>query len=76
MGWKILKFIIDRFEEGFAVCENEKGIMVNVSRNKLPKEAKEGDVLIIEKENTYIDVEETEKLRKEIEELTKDIWEE
>lgn len=73
---KILKFIIDRFEEEFAVCENEKGIMVNVSRNKLPKEAKEGDVLIIENENTYINVEETEKLRKEIEELTKDIWEE
>lgn len=73
---KILKFIIDRFEEEFAVCENEKGIMVNVSRNKLPKEAKEGDVLIIENENIYIDVEETEKLRKEIEELTKDIWEE
>lgn len=73
---KILKFIIDRFEEEFAVCENEKGIMVNVSRNKLPKEAKEGDVLIIENENTYIDVEETEELRKEIEELTKDIWEE
>ncbi|WP_291579846.1 DUF3006 domain-containing protein [Clostridium sp. UBA6640] len=71
-----MKFIIDRFEEEFAVCENEKGIMVNVSRNKLPKEAKEGDVLIIENENTYINVEETEKLRKEIEELTKDIWEE
>lgn len=71
-----MKFIIDRFEEKFAVCENEKGIMVNIPRNTLPKEAKEGDVLIIEKENIYIDVEETEKLRKEIEELVKDLWEE
>ncbi|ARC85095.1 hypothetical protein U732_3903 [Clostridium argentinense CDC 2741] len=71
-----MKFIIDRFEEKFAVCENEKGIMVNIPRDTLPKEAKEGDVLIIEEENIYIDVEETEKLRKEIEELVKDLWEE
>ncbi|WP_454054011.1 DUF3006 domain-containing protein [Clostridium sp. Marseille-Q7071] len=71
-----MKFIIDRFEEEFAVCENEKRIMVNISRDKIPKEAKEGDVLIIEEENIYIDVEETEKLKKEIEELAKDLWEE
>lgn len=71
-----MKFIIDRFEEEFAVCENEKGTMVNISRDKLPKEAKEGDVIVIEKENVYIDLEETERLRKDIEELTKDLWEE
>ncbi|WP_374048761.1 DUF3006 domain-containing protein [uncultured Clostridium sp.] len=73
---KILKLIIDRFEGEFAVCENEEGKMINISRNKLPKEAKEGDVIIIEKEKVYIDVEETERLKREIEELVKDIWEE
>ena len=55
-----MKLIIDRFEGEFAVCENEEGKMINISRNKLPKEAKEGDVIIIEKEKVYIDVEETE----------------
>ncbi|GAA0120801.1 MAG: DUF3006 domain-containing protein [Clostridium argentinense] len=71
-----MKLIIDRFEGEFAVCENEEGKMINISRNKLPKEAKEGDVIIIEKEKVYIDVEETERLKREIEELVKDIWEE
>ena len=40
-----MKFIIDRFEENFAVCEDENGIMKNVERSLLPKDTREGDVI-------------------------------
>lgn len=66
-----MKVIIDRFEGDFAVCEKEDKTMVNIPNELLPKEAKEGNVLTI---NISIDAEETEKRKKLIEDLTKDIW--
>lgn len=69
-----MRVTVDRFEGQFAVCEKEDKIMINIERNKIPSEAEEGDVLIIEKNKITIDVEETEKRKREIEELTKDLW--
>ena len=66
---------IDRFEEEFAVVELESGKMKNIKRSLIPKDAKEGDVLNIEGDVITIDYEETEKRRKEIEEMTKDLFE-
>lgn len=66
-----MKVIIDRFEGDFAVCEKENKIMVDIPKEIVPEEAKEGDVLII---SISVDAEETEKRKKIIEELTKDIW--
>ncbi|MGC8971344.1 MAG: DUF3006 domain-containing protein [bacterium] len=60
MSTKEIKFIIDRFEEDIAVLVNDTTI--NIPRFLLPREAKEGDVVIIKFE---IDKEETERLRKE-----------
>lgn len=71
-----MKAIIDRFEEQFAVVELDNRKMININKSSLPKEAKEGDVLNIEKDVITIDYEETERRRKEIEELTKDLFEE
>lgn len=67
-----MKVIIDRFEDNFAVCEKEDKTMVDIPKKILPEEAKESDVLNI---SITIDYSETEKRKKEIEELTKDIWE-
>lgn len=69
-----MKFIIDRFEGNFAVCEDQEGNMHNIARNLIVGKPHEGD--IIEKQgNAYnINQKETEKKIKEIEELTKDMW--
>ena len=66
-----MKVIIDRFEGDFAVCEKEDKTMVNIDMRILPEKVKEGDVLNIE---IKVDEEETEKRKKVIEELTRDLW--
>lgn len=66
---------IDRFEEEFAVIEFDDRKVINILKNKIPKESKEGDVLKFEDNCITIDYNETEKRRKEIEELTKDLFE-
>ena len=65
---------IDRFESLYAVCEKEDRIMMNIKRNDIPSEAKEGDVLNIINDKITIDNEETKKRKLEIEKLTKDLW--
>jgi hypothetical protein len=69
-----MKVVIDRFEDVFAVCETENGKMINIEKEKLPVNAREGDVLVICNDKISVDVEETEKRKKEIEELTKGLW--
>jgi len=70
-----MKVIIDRFEGNFVVCEKEDRQMLDIEKSKIPITAKEGDVLNITNDMITIDLEETEKRKKEIEELTKDLWE-
>lgn len=64
-----MRVIIDRFEKDFAVCEKEDMTMIDISRSRLPKEAKEGDILIVEEDNIQIDVEATKVRREELERL-------
>lgn len=66
--------IIDRIEGSFAVIELEDGNITNIKRTDIPKDAKEGDVLNIENKIS-INYEETEKRRRKIEQITKDLWE-
>jgi Protein of unknown function (DUF3006) len=66
--------IIDRFEGNYAVCEKEDRTMMDIKKNDLPSEAKEGDVLNIDNNMITIDVEGTEKRRREIKKLTEDLW--
>lgn len=70
----ILKVIIDRFEGDFAVCEREDRSMIDIEISKLPPKAKEGDVLDLSDDIITIDFEETERRKRKIEELTKDLW--
>lgn len=69
-----MKVVIDRFEGKYAVCEKQDRTMINIEKSKISQEAKEGDVLNISGDKISIDIEETNKRKKEIEELTKDIW--
>ena len=69
-----MKVIIDRFEGNYAICEKEDRIMINIEKTKIPATAKEGDVLIISDGSIIIDKSGTETRKKEIEELTKDLW--
>ncbi len=70
-----MKVIIDRFEGIYAVCEKEDNSMIDIKRIDIPKDAREGDVLNIEDDSITIDEEETKRRKKEIEELTKDLFE-
>ena len=70
-----MKVTIDRFEGQYAICEKENLDMINIKRDKLPIEAKEGDILIIEGETIKIDNKETQKRKKRIEKLMDDLWE-
>ncbi|HOL55499.1 MAG: DUF3006 domain-containing protein [Dictyoglomi bacterium] len=63
-----MKFIIDRFEGDIAILVND--ITLNLPRSILPEEAREGDVISIE---IKIDREETERLRKEVEDKLKSL---
>jgi hypothetical protein len=56
-----MRFIIDRFEGGFAIVELENREIVNIPRVVLPIEAKEGDSIIVS-----IDEVETESRKKRI----------
>jgi len=69
-----IQLIIDRFEEGFAVCEREDKVMINIKKELLPEGAEEGQVILLKEGGIVIDYEETKKRKKEIEEATKDLW--
>jgi len=70
----IMHVTIDRFEGNFAVCEKDDRKMINIDQLRLPPEAKEGDVLAINGDAITVDLEETQKRKEEIADLTKDLW--
>lgn len=69
-----MKAIIDRFEGKYAVCELENKKVINIEKSKLPVNTKEGDVITITDDKIIINKEETIKLREDVKELTKDLW--
>ena len=64
-----MKYIIDRFENGFAVVELESGKFADVPRETIPQNAKEGDTISV-----TVDKGATAKLKKKVEDMTKDMW--
>ncbi|MED0714296.1 DUF3006 domain-containing protein [Aeribacillus sp. FSL K6-1121] len=70
-----MKFIIDRFENDIAVCEDENGKIIEISKSQLPKNAETGDVIIQKNNRYYVDKQETSKRRQEIEELMDELFE-
>ena len=71
---EIMKVTIDRFEGYYAVCEKEDRTMINISKDKIPHNSKEGDILIIEGDKIEIDTDSTAKRKKVIDNLMNDLW--
>lgn len=69
-----MKIVIDRFEGPFAVCEKADRTFMDIRIDLLPHGVKEGDVLDMQGDKISIDIKETEKRRKKIEEITKNLW--
>jgi hypothetical protein len=69
-----MQIIIDRFEGPMAVCEKPDRTMLNIPRSKLPPQAREGDVLVIEGKNIRIDAAETARRKKAARQKMEDLW--
>ena len=69
------KFVIDRFEEGFAVCENrDTKQMHNIEIKDLPEGAKEGTVLKFENGKYVIDELEEQEISNRIKQKMDNLW--
>lgn len=66
--------VIDRFEGDYAVIETDDGGHINVLKSILPKEAKDGDIVLMENGEYLIDTENTELARKRAVELRDSLW--
>ncbi|WP_431188423.1 DUF3006 domain-containing protein [Caloranaerobacter azorensis] len=75
IGGIFIRGIIDRFEGDYAVIELENLEVINILKDNLPQNAKEGDVVVIKDNKYYIDIEETRRRNKQIEEFFKDLFE-
>lgn len=70
-----MEVIIDRFEGDFAVCEKPNREMMDIHKEKLPPDVKEGDVLIISDGQITIDPEKRKAREERIQNLMNDLWE-
>lgn len=70
-----MKVVIDRFEGEFAICEKDDFNMMEIPKYRIPKDAKEGDVLEIIDNFIKLDIEETKKRKLELEKLMENLWE-
>ena len=71
-----MRLVIDRFEGDYAICQGDDGHMQEIERRKIPKEAQEGDIIVLQGDKIFIDKEETLKMRDEIEKLMEELYEE
>ncbi|MGM9957309.1 MAG: DUF3006 domain-containing protein [Peribacillus sp.] len=67
--------IIDRFEGKIAVVEIDGGDMKDLPKSALPEGAKVGDMLIIDGDTITVSKEGTRKLKKEIDDLMDELFE-
>ena len=69
-----MRVIVDRIEGDFAVCEQDNRQMIDIPMKNIAFIPKEGDVLILDGNDMKFDFEETLRRKKEIEDMTKDLW--
>ena len=71
------KFIIDRIEEDYVILEDENHNIISKNINSFCINPNEGDVVIINENNLpKVNIEATNKRKKEISILMKGMWEE
>lgn len=75
-GNKIVKgyFVVSRMEGDVVLLENESGVEQQISRSKIPKKAKEGDVLSYYKGKYRRDIKRTKERKKRIEAYLEQFW--
>ena len=62
-----MKYVIDRFEENYAILENmETQEMTEVLKELIPIHAREGSVLVLKEQQYFYDRKETRKRKKNI----------
>ena len=71
----LVMIIIDRFEGKYVVVEQDGKELFQIPRQEVPKDAKEGDFLVLEEGIYKIDKEQTLKLREETIRLQNSLWE-
>lgn len=66
-----MKYIIDRTEGDFAVCEDERGRMVNIPLHLIEPKASEGDQLLLQDGEYRVLPVETRPIQKKFDSLFK-----
>jgi len=66
--------IIDRFEGQYALVEIA-GTIRSISRRRLPEEAQEGDVIVLQGRKWIVDQAATRERQKYLAELAENLWE-
>lgn len=70
-----MELIVDRLEEEYIVCEDENKNIVNILKDEVEDEVKEGDILIFVDGKYIVNKEKTKDRKEYIENLIKDLWE-
>lgn len=72
-----MRFIVDRIEEGFAVCEfdDENNTMISIRIDEIPFLLSEGDVIYFEDNKWVKDDFEKDSIASRIEKKMNDLWE-
>ena len=68
-------YIVDRIEKNIIVVEDQNGNIINLNKNKVNGQIKEGDCLREENEKFFLDTEKTKERKIKIEKLMKGMWE-
>ena len=68
------EYIVDRFEGNFVVCENEQKEMIKIEASILPKNLKEGMVIVFKNGKYIISKEKTKRRKELIKEKMKNLW--
>lgn len=64
-----MKYVIDRIEDNIVICQNlESKEMVEIEKNLLPQNIKDGTILLFENNEYKLDLKEEELRRKRISE--------
>lgn len=71
-----MELIVDRLEEEYIVCEDENKNIVNILKDEVEDEVKEGDILIFVDGKYIVNKEKTKDRKAYIQDLIKDLWEE
>ncbi len=70
-----IKYVVDRVEDEFAVCENmDTNEYINILLTNLPNEIKQGDIITFKNGKYVIDNVQTEEKKQDMESRVNRLW--